>query len=142
MKENFLLFRIIHDIGGGVILAGDNKRGVQRIINAFKYTFAGLKAAWIYEEAFRQEIILLIVVIPLGIWTGTSCTQRAILIGFYLIIPLMELLNSSIEAIVDRVGEERHALSGRAKDLGSAAVFLSICTAVITWGIIAWERFF
>jgi len=122
-------------------LAKDNKKGVQRIINAFRYTFAGLKAAWIYEEAFRQEIILLTVVIPLGIWIGASSTQRAILIGFYLCIPLTELLNSSIEAIVDRMGEERHVLSGRAKDLGSAAVFLSICIAVITWSIIAWGRF-
>ena len=130
------------DIGRGWNLAGNKKRGVHRIIYAFKYTFAGLKSAWIHEEAFRQEIILLIFVIPLGIWVGGSSTQRAILIGFYLVIPLTELLNSSIEATVDRIGEERHALSGRAKDLGSAAVFLSICTAVITWGLIAWERFF
>lgn len=123
-------------------MAKEKNRGVKRIINAFRYTFTGLKAAWVHEEAFRQEIILLIVVIPLGIWIGASGTQRAILIGFYLNIPLMELLNSSIEAIVDRVGEEHHVLSGRAKDLGSAAVFLSICIAVITWGIIAFERFF
>lgn len=123
-------------------MAKDKNRGVKRIVNAFRYTFAGLKAAWIYEEAFRQEIILLIVVVPLGIWIGASSTQRATLIGFYLIIPLTELLNSSIEAIVDRVGEEHHVLSGRAKDLGSAAVFLSICIAVITWGILACGRFF
>ncbi len=130
------------DIGRGWHLAENKKRGIQRIINAFKYTFAGLKSAWIHEEAFRQEIVILIFVIPLGMWIGASSTQRAILIGFYLIIPLTELLNSSIEATVDRIGEEHHALSGRAKDLGSAAVFLSICTAVIIWGLIAWERFF
>lgn len=123
-------------------MARDKDRGIKRIVNAFRYTFAGLKAAWIHEEAFRQEIFLLIVIIPLGIWIGVSGTQRAILIGFYLIIPLTELLNSSIEVIVDRIGEERHVLSGRAKDLGSAAVFLSICIAVITWGIIGCGRFF
>jgi diacylglycerol kinase (ATP) len=132
----------VSDIGRGWHLAENKKRGIQRIINAFKYTFAGLKSAWIHEEAFRQEIVFLIFVIPLGMWIGASSTQRAILIGFYLIIPLTELLNSSIEATVDRIGEEHHALSGRAKDLGSAAVFLSICTAVIIWGLIAWERFF
>jgi diacylglycerol kinase (ATP) len=128
-------------IGRGLTLEKDKNRGVQRIVNAFGYTFAGLKAAWIYEEAFRQEIILLALVIPLGIWIGASSTQRAILIGFYLFIPLTELLNSSIEAVVDRMGEEHHVLSGRAKDLGSAAVFLSICITVITWSIIACERF-
>lgn len=126
----------------GFMWPGKKESGVKRIAKAFGYTFAGLKSAWITEEAFRQEIALLILVVPLGIWTGGSGTQRAVLIGFYLIIPLTELLNSSIETIVDRIGEERHVLSGRAKDLGSAAVFLSICTTVITWGIIAWERFF
>ena len=130
------------NIGRGLNLAKGKNRGVRRIINAFRYTYAGLKAAWIYEEAFRQEILLLIFVVPLGIWVGASSTQRAILIGFYLNIPLTELLNSSIEAIVDRMGEEHHALSGRAKDLGSAAVFLSICIAVITWSIVGCERFF
>lgn len=83
-----------------------------------------------------------IFVIPLGVWLGVSGTQRAILIGIYFIIPLTELLNSGIEAVVDRIGEERHELSGRAKDLGSAAVLLSICIASIVWIIIAYERFF
>ena len=123
-------------------MTGEKERGIKRLINAFRYTFAGLKAAWIHEEAFRQEILLLIFVIPLGAWLGNSGTQRAVLIGFYFIIPIVELINSSIEAVVDRVGEEHHLLSGRAKDLGSAAVFLSICTAIVIWSIIAWERFF
>ena len=118
-----------------------NYGGIRRIINAGKYSAAGFKAAWINEEAFRQEICLAILVVPLGFWIGTTFTQRAILIGFYFIVPLTELLNSAIEATVDRVGQERHELSGRAKDLGSAAVALSICIASIVWVIIACGRF-
>ncbi len=118
-----------------------NSRGIRRIIKAFRYTFAGFKAAWVHEEAFRLEIILAILVVPLGLWLGASCTQRAILIGIYFIIPLTELLNSAVESVVNRIGPERHELSGRAKDLGSAAVFLSICIVLIVWIIIAWERF-
>ena len=123
-------------------MVNSNNRGLRRIINAFRYTFAGLKAAFAHEEAFRQEIIIAILAVPLGIWLGESGTQRAVLIGIYFIIPLTELLNSAVEAIVDRIGEDRHELSGRAKDLGSAAVFLSICIVFIVWIIIACERFF
>ena len=116
-------------------------RGISRLINAFWYSLAGFKAAWKNEEAFRQEIILAILVIPAGLWIGTTATQRALLIGTYFLIPLTELLNSAIEAIVDRMGPERHVLSGRAKDLGSAAVLLIICVVVIVWGFIIYERF-
>lgn len=119
-----------------------NTKGIRRLINAFRFTFAGLKAALIHEEAFRQEVIVAIPVIPLAIWLGRTETQRAILIAIYFIIPLTELLNSAIEAIVDRIGKEPHELSGRAKDLGSAAVFLSICIALAVWIIIAYERYF
>ena len=121
---------------------GNSKdRGIRRLINAFYYTLAGFKAAWIHEEAFRQEIIMAALIIPLGIWLGDSGTQKAILIGMYLIIPLTELLNTAIEVTVDRIGQKRHVLSERAKDIGSAAVFLSICIALIVWIIIAYERF-
>ena len=116
-------------------------RGISRLINAFWYSLAGFKAAWKNEEAFRQEIILAILVIPAGLWIGTTATQRALLIGTYFLIPLTELLNSAIEAIVDRMGPERHVLSGRAKDLGSAAVLLIICIVMIVWGFIIYERF-
>jgi diacylglycerol kinase (ATP) len=122
-------------------LGNSNTSGIRRIINAFHYTFAGFRAAWINEAAFREEIIIAIFVVPLGLWLGNSGTQRAILVGIYFLIPLAELLNSAIEAIVDRMGLERHELSGRAKDLGSAAVFLSICIALIVWMIIAYDRF-
>jgi diacylglycerol kinase (ATP) len=122
-------------------LGNGNNKGIRRLKNAFRYSVAGFKAAWINEEAFRQEILLAILIVPVGMWIGTSCTQRAILIGIYFIIPLTELLNTAIEATVDRVGQEHHELSGRAKDLGSAAVFLSICITLIVWIIISYERF-
>ncbi len=83
----------------------------------------------------------MILVIPAGLLLGTSFTQRALLIGIYLIVPLTELLNSAIEAIIDRIGSDHHVLSGRAKDLGSAAVLLSICIALIVWVLVAMERF-
>jgi diacylglycerol kinase (ATP) len=122
-------------------LGKSNSGGIRRIIYALKYSGAGFKAAWINEEAFRQEIYLSLLVVPLGLWLGTTCTERAFLIGFYFIIPLTELLNSAIEAAVDRMGQERHELSGRAKDLGSAAVALSICIVSVVWIIIACGRF-
>ena len=120
---------------------GTNK-GFKRLVNAFYYSLAGFKAAWKNEEAFRQEIMVGIIVVPAGIFMGKTGIQRAILILSYLIIPLVELLNTAVEATVDRVGMEKHELSGRAKDLGSASVFLSICIAVIVWAFIAWDRFF
>ena len=116
--------------------------GFKRLVNAFIYSVAGFKAAWNNEEAFRQEIMAGIVTVPAGFLLGTTGTQRAILILSYLIIPLVELLNTALEAVVDRVGMEKHELSGRAKDLGSASVFLSICIAAIVWALIAWDRFF
>jgi diacylglycerol kinase (ATP) len=120
---------------------GKNK-GIKRLVNAFYYSMAGFRAAWKNEEAFRQEIMVGIFIVPAGLLIGNTYTQRAILIGAYFIIPLVELLNTAIEATVDRVGTERHELSGRAKDLGSASVFLSICTASIVWILIACDRFF
>lgn len=119
----------------------EKKKGSKRFVNAFYYSMAGFRAAWKNEEAFRQEIILGIFIIPAGFFIGNTYTQKAILIGAYFIIPLVELINSAIEAIVDRVGSERHELSGRAKDFGSASVFLSICIASIVWLLIGYERF-
>ncbi len=115
--------------------------GIKRVVKAFFYSMAGFRAAWKNEEAFRQEIIAGIFVVPAGLLVGTTAAQRALLIGFYFLIPLVELINSAIEATVDRFGPKRHELSGRAKDLGSASVFLSICVALTAWILIAWERF-
>lgn len=123
-------------------MSDGTNRGFKRLVNAFYYSLAGFKAAWKNEEAFRQEILAGIVMVPAGLFLGTTGTQRAILILSYFIIPLVELLNTAVEATVDRVGMEKHELSGRAKDLGSASVFLSICIAAIVWLLIVWDRFF
>ena len=115
--------------------------GFKRLVNAFFYSIAGFKAAWKNEEAFRQEILAGIVLLPAAFFLGTTGLQRAVLILSFLIIPLVELLNTAVEATVDRVGKEKHELSGRAKDIGSAAVLLSICIAAIVWILIACDRF-
>ncbi len=89
---------------------------------------------------FRQELFVLIPLLPLGLWLGNDGAERALLLGSLLIVPIVELLNSAIEALVDRVGTERHELSGRAKDVASAAVFLSIVFVMLVWGLILFPR--
>jgi diacylglycerol kinase (ATP) len=115
--------------------------GVRRIVNATFFSLAGLRAAWQHEAAFRQEVMLAVVLIPTGVWLGRTAVERALLIGSCLLVLVVELLNSGIEAIVDRVGLEPHRLSGQAKDLGSAAVFVSLMLVLVVWGLIAWSRF-
>ena len=115
--------------------------GIRRIVNATFYSLAGLRAAWQHEAAFRQELMLAVVLIPAGIWLGRTAVERSLLIGSCLLVLIVELLNSGIEAIVDRVGTEPHRLSGQAKDLGSAAVFMSLTLVLVVWGLIAWSRF-
>ncbi len=121
--------------------AHHNNRGLKRIVNAYHYSIAGFRACFQHEEAFRQEVYALIVLLPLGIWLGQTPVERALLVGALLIVPLVELLNSGIEAVVDRIGTEKHELSGRAKDIGSAAVFWSIVLATAVWGLILIPRF-
>jgi diacylglycerol kinase (ATP) len=115
--------------------------GIRRIINATFFSLAGLRAAWRHESAFRQEVALCVVLIPSGVWLGQTAVERSLLIGSCLLVLIVELLNSGIEAVVDRVGAEHHQLSGQAKDLGSAAVFLSLVLVLLIWGLIAWARF-
>jgi diacylglycerol kinase (ATP) len=115
--------------------------GLRRIVNATRYSLAGLRAAWRHEAAFRQECGLAALLIPVGLWLGRSAVERSLLIGVCLLVLVVELLNSAIEAIVDRIGPEPHALSGRAKDLGSAAVLVSLVLAAVVWGLVAWQRF-
>ncbi len=117
-------------------MANRNVRGWRRVIYAFGYSMKGLKACFELEEAFRQEVFLLILLVPLGLWLGETPVERALLVGSLLIVPIVELLNSAIEANVDRVGLERHELSGRAKDIASAAVFASIALCLVVWALI------
>ena len=121
---------------------GEEKESVLRHIGkAFIWSAAGIQTAWKNELAFRVEAIIIIILIPLGIWLGKSAAERALLIASCLLILIIELLNSAIEAVVDRIGTEHHELSGRAKDMGSAAAFFAMLTAGIIWALIACERF-
>ena len=122
-------------------MASGNENLISHIINAFRYTFAGLKSAWKNELAFRGEVVVVTIMLPLGIWLGRSAVERALLIASILLILLTELLNSALEAVVDRIGPERHELSKRAKDMGSAAAFISMVMAALVWILIAFDRF-
>lgn len=113
-----------------------SEKGLKRFINAFIFSFAGFKAAWTHEEAFKQEVVVFFVAIPLAIWIGENNIEKLLLIASVVLVMVIELLNSAIEAIVDRVGVEYHELAGRAKDMGSAAVMLSILLAMATWLLI------
>ena len=113
-----------------------NEKGLKRFINAILFSFAGFKAAWKHEEAFRQEVMVFIVSVPLAIWLANSNVEKVLLIASVVLVMVIELLNSAIEAVVDRVGVEYHELAGRAKDIGSAAVMLTILLAVATWLLI------
>jgi diacylglycerol kinase (ATP) len=122
-------------------VAKPGNTGLRRILNATSFSLAGLTAAWRTEAAFRQELLLAIVLVPAGLWLGRSAVERALLVGSCLLVLAVELLNSALEAAVDRIGLEPHPLSGRAKDLGSAAVFVSLVLVLVVWSLIAWERF-
>jgi len=115
--------------------------GIRRLLAATGYSLAGLRAAWRHEAAFRQEVVLALVLAPLAFWLGETSLQRLLLLGSCLLVLIVELLNSAIEAVVDRIGPDLHELSGRAKDLGSAAVFLSLLLATAAWACVALERF-
>ena len=107
--------------------------GLVRILDALGYSLAGLGAAWRHEAAFRQEVLLCVVLAPLGLWLGSDGVERALLLASLLLVPVVELVNSAVEAAVDRHGPERHPLSGRAKDAASAAVLGAIVVACLTW---------
>ncbi|MBZ4202750.1 MAG: diacylglycerol kinase [Methylovulum sp.] len=117
-------------------MANQNAKGLKRLINACFFSAAGFKATWQHEEAFRQEVILFIIALPLALWLGDSPIEKILLLGSLVLVMLVELLNSAVEAVVDRVGYEHHELSGRAKDIGSAAVTLALIWAAMTWLLI------
>ncbi|HOY71068.1 MAG TPA: diacylglycerol kinase [Methylotenera sp.] len=112
------------------------KTGVSRLVNAFGYSVDGFKAAFKHEDAFRQEVFLSIVLIPLGLYLGKSGVEKAMLIAVVLLVLIVELFNSAIEAAVDHTSLERHPLAKRAKDIGSAAVFVALTIAVSVWGLV------
>ena len=123
-------------------MANHNQKGIGRIWNATLYSLAGIRAAWKHEAAFRQEVLLSLILTPAAFWLGGSTVERLLLIGSCLIVLITELLNSAVEAAIDRISDDKHRLSARAKDLGSAAVFISLWLAGITWGLIGYDRFF
>jgi diacylglycerol kinase (ATP) len=112
------------------------KTGIKRLINAFGYSLSGFKVAFAKEDAFRQEVFLSIILVTVAVYISNSSIELVLLIGSTLLVPIIELLNSAIEATVDRVSLDKHPLAKRAKDIGSAAVFLSLVNLVATWLII------
>lgn len=122
-------------------MANQKATGLKRIRNAFKYSWQGLVAAYQNEEAFRQELLKLAVGIPLALWLGDNAIEYALLISTLIIILIAELVNSAIEAVVDRFGGEIHELSGRAKDMGSAVVLLAFVNHIVVWCCLLYDDF-
>ena len=114
-------------------MADQGVSGIKRIFNAIGYSYAGLVAAFKNEAAFRQELVLVAILIPVGYWLGEGGIEKVLLISSLLLILIVELINSAIECAIDRISSEQHELSGRAKDIASAAVFLSLLNATVIW---------
>lgn len=111
-----------------------------RILKATIWSMQGLRAAWLHESSFRLEVYLLLVMGPLALWLGQTGVERALLLGSCLLVLSVELLNSSIEAVIERYGAEFHELAGRAKDMGSAAVFVLMMNVLLVWGLVLGPR--
>ncbi|WP_334177567.1 diacylglycerol kinase [Pseudoxanthomonas sp.] len=120
---------------------GHLPRGPGRILKAAVWSFQGLRAAWVHESSFRLEVYLLVVMAPLALWLGGSGLERALLIGSCLLVLAAELLNSAVEAVIERYGPEHHELAGRAKDMGSAAVFVLMMNVLLCWGLVLVPRY-
>ncbi|ELZ8931621.1 diacylglycerol kinase [Cronobacter dublinensis] len=118
----------------------NNTKGLTRIINAAGYSWKGLRAAWKNEAAFRQEAVAVIAAIIIACWLDVDPMTRVMLISSVMLVMIVEILNSAIEAVVDRIGPEFHELSGRAKDMGSAAVLMSIILALFVWVTLLWQH--
>jgi diacylglycerol kinase (ATP) len=121
---------------------GHLPRDPGRILKATKWSMQGLRAAWLHESSFRLEVYLLVILAPLALWLGDSAIERVLMIGSCLLVLSAELLNSAIEAVIERYGPEFHVLAGRAKDMGSAAVFVLMMNVLLIWGLILGERYF
>jgi diacylglycerol kinase (ATP) len=120
--------------------AGGRPRGLTRLLLATANSMRGLRQCYRSEAAFRQEVWLACVLLPGGLWLGQNGVERALLVGSVLLLLVIELLNTGIEVVVDRIGVERHPLSGFAKDVGSAAVFFGLVLLFSTWGLVLWDR--
>jgi diacylglycerol kinase (ATP) len=119
---------------------GHLPRRPSRIFKATIWSMQGLRAAWLHESSFRLEVYLLVVLGPLAVWLGRTGVERALLLGSCLLVLAVELLNSAIEAVIERYGPEFHELAGRAKDMGSAAVFMVMMNVLLVWGLILVPR--
>jgi diacylglycerol kinase (ATP) len=117
-------------------MSSGGNTGFRRILKSFVYSWRGLRAAFTHEEAFRQELVLVVLLVPLALWLGHDGVQRALLAASVMLVLIVELLNSAVEAAIDRFGGERHPLSARAKDMASAAVFLSFINAAVIWAVV------
>lgn len=117
-------------------------RGPRRILMAARWSWQGLRAAWLHESSFRLEAWLLLLLTPVALWLGDTAVERVLMIGSLLLVLAMELLNSAIEAVIERYGSEIHELAGRAKDMGSAAVFVLMVNVALCWGLILLPRLF
>lgn len=112
--------------------------GLRRLVNALGYSLSGLQFAWHNESAFRQEVILAIVLVPLAFMMPVSVTQRVLLVASVILVLVVEVINSAIETIVDRISLDIHPLSQKAKDMGSAAVLLALMNVIMTWAMVLW----
>ncbi|MGO3127776.1 MAG: diacylglycerol kinase [Luteimonas sp.] len=119
---------------------GHRPRGFVRMFQAAVWSCQGLRAAWLHESSFRLEVYLLVALAPLALWLGVDGVERALLLGSCLLVLAVELLNSAIEAVIERYGPEFHELAGRAKDMGSAAVFVTMVNVLVVWGLILLPR--
>ena len=117
-------------------MAYSGNKGIKRILKAGLFSWQGIRAAFQHEEAFRQESLLAIVLMPLAFWLGKSGMEIALMLACVLLVLIVEILNSAIEAVVDRFGNEHHELCGRAKDMGSAAVLFSLINLVLVWALV------
>ncbi len=115
--------------------------GITRIIRAFGFSMKGFRAAWQHEAAFRQELVLAVLLVPSAFVIAENAMRLALLLAPLFVVLITEIFNSAIEAVVDRISDEHHELAGRAKDMGSAAVFLSLTMTAVIWGLVIFERF-
>ncbi|MEL3953079.1 MULTISPECIES: diacylglycerol kinase [Stenotrophomonas] len=115
---------------------GHRPRSIARVFKALRWSLQGLRSAWLHESSFRLEVVAAVVALPAAILLGHSAVERALLMGSVLAVLALELLNSAIEAVIERYGPEIHELAGRAKDMGSGAVFVALCNVALIWALV------